>query len=85
MPTKVYYHREANPAHELFVVKTNEDKTVNLALAEDAKPIITGCRVTAQPEFGSCTLAAPKAPTQKDAGEPLVDSVAEAPAKNTKK
>jgi hypothetical protein len=85
MANKAYYHREANPAHELFIVKTNEDKTVDLALEEKGTPIITGCVVTDVPAFGSCTLVPPTAPKQEETGEPLEESLPDAPAKSPKK
>lgn len=75
MPKQAYYHREQNPALEVFIVKENDDKTVDLAREEKGAPFITGCVVTEQPEVGSCTLVPPAAPAPQVPGEPLVDPI----------
>ena len=72
---KAYYHREANPADELFIVATRKTENgvflVDLARRENGEPIVTDCVVTEEPVFGSCTIAAPDAPQASEKGEPL--------------
>ncbi len=84
MAKKAYYHRESNPAHELFIVRTNDDKTVDLARAEDAAPIVTRCAITEAPVCGSCTLTPPAAPTATEPGEPLEGEAVETTTKKKK-
>ncbi len=84
MAKKAYYHREGNPAHELVIVRANDDKTVDLAVAEGAEPIVTRCAVTETPVFGSCTLTPPAAPAATEPGEPLEGEALETTTKKKK-
>jgi hypothetical protein len=73
MAKKAYYIREANPALEAFIVKENDDKTVDLSLEENGKPFVTSCVVTKLLVNGSCTLTPPAPPSKAEDGVPLTD------------
>lgn len=78
------YHREANTPKKFVVLKTNEDKTVDLAATDKGPPVITGCVVgTGQP--GTCTLLDPKVEAAEKAAAEKAEAEAKAAAEKAAK
>lgn len=59
MQKSAKYHPEQGREVEFNVLSENDDKTVNLGVFEDGKPVVvvSSCRITDNIEIGAATLS----------------------------